>query len=234
MVDADPIASARRLAQQEFGSARLVIVGGSVLTPRRTATSDLDVVVVTAPRDQPTRRSLTWEGWPVEVLEHDERSLAAYCADNLERRWPGIPRLIAEGAIVTDSDGLGTRLQAEMRERLAAGPAPATTAELDAHRYDLTDLLDDLTGSTDPAETTFTAARALTKTAQLALLAARRWQGTGKWLLRELRDHDPDLAERLATSLTNPTRLAAVTREVLDSVGGPLREGYEVTDPRTP
>ncbi|MDA3645274.1 hypothetical protein LZ318_11130 [Saccharopolyspora indica] len=230
----NPIDAARRLAQHEYAAARLVIVGGSVLTARRTATSDLDVVVVTEPRAQPSRRSLTWEDWPVEVLEHDERSLAAHCADNLARRWPGIPRLIAEGAIVADRDGLGARLQDEMRHNLAAGPAAPTPAELAELRYELTDLLDDLAGSTVPAETAFTAARALNKTAQLALLAARHWQGTGKWLFRELHDHDPHLAEDLATALTDPARLTALAHQVLNTVGGRLREGYEVTDPRNP
>lgn len=123
-----------------YDDALTVIVGGSVLTDRRTPKSDLDMVVVTAPREAPYRRSLRWDGWPVEILVHDERSLAAYCADDLARRWPGIPRLMAEGVVVADRDGLGTRLQAEMRRRSAAGPP----AELDAGRHELTDLLDDL------------------------------------------------------------------------------------------
>ncbi|WP_370933904.1 nucleotidyltransferase domain-containing protein [Amycolatopsis sp. cg13] len=229
----EPVAAAGELARQLFADARVVIVGGSVLTDRRTPTSDLDLVVVTGPRDAPCRQSFTWENWPVEALVHDEATLRAYCADNLVRRWPGIPRLIAEGALVAD-DGLGTRLQAEMRQRLAAGPAAATSGELDAQRYDLTDLLDDLAGASDPAEIAFIAARVLTKTAQLALLAGQHWQGTGKWLWRELHDHDPRLAEQLATAAPDASRLGAVARAVLDQTGGPLRDGYQVTDPRRP
>ncbi|WP_043844130.1 nucleotidyltransferase domain-containing protein [Amycolatopsis taiwanensis] len=234
MVQTEPVAAARGFAHHSFPDALTVIVGGSVLTERRTPASDLDMVVVTRPRESPYRHSLTWAGWPVEVLVHDEQTLAAYCEDNLARRWPGIPRLIAEGTIVSDRGALGERLQAEMRRRLAEGPAAASPAELAAHRYELTDLLDDLTGAEDPAEIAFIACRVLTKTAQLALLSGRHWQGTGKWLLRELRDHDPDLADRLAHALRVPARLAAMAREVLDDVGGPLRDGYRVTDPRNP
>ncbi|MFE6687495.1 nucleotidyltransferase domain-containing protein [Streptomyces sp. NPDC057743] len=230
----DPVEAARGLARHLFDDALTVVVGGSVLTERRTPTSDLDMVVVTGPRENPYRHSLTWEGWPVEILVHDERTLAAYCADNLARRWPGIPRLIAEGTLVSDPVGLGKRLQTEMRRRLAEGPTAATQAELDAHRYQLTDQLDDLTGADDPAEIAFIACKVLTKTAQLALLSGRRWQGTGKWLLRELRDHDPVLADRLAHSLAAPARLAEVARGVLDDAGGPLRAGYRVADPRVP
>ncbi|MEU2360336.1 hypothetical protein ABZ616_06360 [Streptomyces noursei] len=109
-----------------------------------------------------------------------------------------------------------------------------TGAELEAHRHELTDLLDDLAGADDPAELAFIASRVLNKTALLALPAGRHWQGSGKWLLRELRDHDPVLADRLAHSLTAPPRLSGVAREVLDGAGGPLRGGYRVTDPRRP
>ncbi|MCE4941554.1 MULTISPECIES: nucleotidyltransferase domain-containing protein [Streptomyces] len=234
MTRTEPVAAAHGLAQHLFPDALTVLVGGSVLTERRTRTSDLDMVVVTGPLENPHRHSLSWEGWPVEVLVHDEETLAAYCADNLARRWPGIPRLIAEGTLVSDRTGLGHRLQTEMRRRLADGPTAATVAELEAHRYELTDLLDDLAGADDPAELAFIASRVLNKTALLALLAGRHWQGSGKWLLRELRDHDPVLADRLAHSLTAPPRLAGVAREVLDGAGGPLRDGYRVTDPRRP
>lgn len=230
----EPVEAARGLAEQVFGDALTVLVGGSALTERRTRTSDLDMVVVTPPRDRPVRRSFRWGGWPVETLVHDERTLAAYCADNLARRWPGIPRLIAGGVIVRDHGGLGTRLQNEMRGRLAEGPAPASRAELEAARYEVTDLLDDLSGAQDPAEIAFIASRVLPKAAQLALLTARHWQGTGKWLLRELRDHDPGLADRLAGALHDRVRLDAAVREILDRAGGALWEGYQITDPRVP
>lgn len=101
----EPVSAARGVAHQWFPDAMTVIVGGSALTDRCTPTSDLDMVVVTAPRNAPYRRSLRWEGWPVELLVHDEQTLAAYCADNLARRWPGIPRLIAVARQVLDQVG---------------------------------------------------------------------------------------------------------------------------------
>ncbi|MET9296420.1 hypothetical protein [Streptomyces sp. NPDC003077] len=139
---------------------------------------------------------------------------------------------------MSDRGGLGEGLQAEMRIRLAEGPSAASPAELEAHRYELTglldDLLDDLAGAEDPAELVFIACRVLTRTAQPALLAGRHWQGSGKWLLRELRDHDAELADRLTQALPVPARLAAVAHEVLDGAGGRLWDGYRVTDPRDP
>ncbi|MFF9478927.1 nucleotidyltransferase domain-containing protein [Streptomyces sp. NPDC014733] len=230
---AAPSVAAAAVARQLLPGARMVVVGGSVLTVHRTPTSDLDMVAVLPRVAAPHHRALRWEGWPVELLVHDEQTLAAHCEDGFRRRWPGIPRLLAQGVLLVDEDGLGARLQARMRQRLAAGPAPATAAETDALRFELTDLLDDLAGTDDVGEAAFVAARVLTKTAQLALLAARHWQGSGKWLLRELRTARPPLAAHLTAAAGDPAALAEAAHAVLRETGGPLRE-YRVVQPRQP
>ncbi|MEU3712143.1 nucleotidyltransferase domain-containing protein [Streptomyces catenulae] len=229
----EPVTAAAAVARQLLPRARMVVVGGSVLTVHRTPLSDLDMVAVFPRVAAPHHRTLRWEGWPVELLVHDEETLAAHCADGFRRRWPGIPRLLARGVLLVDEDGLGARLRAEMRQRLADGPAPATAAETDAFRHELTELLDDLAGTHDAGEAVFVAARLLTKTAQLALLTARHWQGNGKWLLRELRTARPELAAALTAAAGDPATLAAVARTALDEAGGPLRE-YRVAQPRQP
>ena len=229
-----PVPTVLDLTRRLFPEALAVVLGGSAAAGRLTPTSDLDVVVVTPPREAPYRSALRWLDWPVELLVHDRETLAAYCEDNLARRWPGIPRLLAEGVLVTDTGGLGAAFQEEMRYRLAAGPAPLTPVETDERRFALTDLLDDLVGIADPGERAFVASRVRTETALLALAAARRWQGTGKWLLREVRALDAGLADRLVSALDDPERTHAVAREVLDRVGGPLWEGHTVVEPRRP
>ncbi|GAA3197643.1 MULTISPECIES: nucleotidyltransferase domain-containing protein [Streptomyces] len=229
----EPVVAAAAVARHLLPRARLVVVGGSVLTALGTPMSDLDMVAVLPRVTAPRHRALRRRGWPVELLVHDERTLAAHCADGFRRRWPGIPRLLAQGEILVDEDGLGARLRTEMRQRLADGPAPATAAETDALRYELTDLLDDLAGTDDAGEAAFVAARVLTKTAQLALLTARHWQGNGKWLLRELRTARPDLAARLTAAAGDPAALAQAARATLREVGGELRE-YDVAQPRQP
>ncbi|GAA1440660.1 nucleotidyltransferase domain-containing protein [Nocardiopsis tropica] len=229
-----PVPTVIDLSRRLFPEALAVVLGGSSAAGRLTPTSDLDVVVVTPPRPAPYRSSLHWLGWPVEVLVHDPQTLAAYCEDNLARRWPGIPRLLAEGVVVTDTGGLGAGFRERMRARLAAGPAPLSPAELDEHRFVLTDLLDDLSGATDSGERAFVAWRALTEASRLALAAARHWQGSGKWLLRELRDLDPGLADRVVRAMDEPDRAHGVVREVLDRAGGPLWAGHTVVCPRWP
>jgi hypothetical protein len=67
------------------------------------------------------------------------------------------------------------------------------------------------------------AAALWTETAQFALAFAGRWISHGKWLLRELRDLDADLATRWLAARDDPSALAA---EILAAAGGPLFDGY--------
>ncbi len=68
-----------------------------------------------------------------------------------------------------------------------------------------------------------------TATAELALALAGHWGGSGKWLLRELRDADPALARRLVSAIGEPARLTAAADEVLGRAGGRCWAGYRVS-----
>jgi hypothetical protein len=66
-----PLSSAQAIVRKRFPDAVVAVLGSAVLGPRRTPTSDLDLVIVrtgqTAPR---------WEGfhhgpWPVEAFVSD-------------------------------------------------------------------------------------------------------------------------------------------------------------------
>jgi PhnB protein len=108
-----------------------------------------------------------------------------------------------------------------------------SAAELAGLRYGVTDLLDDLRGATDPAEVAFVAVGLVDALGGLALVAGGGWSGTGKWLGRRLREHDPALHEDLVAGLRAAASgdggpLAATAAGVLDRVGGPLLAGYRV------
>ncbi len=79
---------------------------------------------------------------------------------------------------------------------LAVGSPRLQADELADRRYGLSDLLDELAGSTDPGETFVICWNVIVESAELAFLLAGSWLGTGKWFLRELRAADPVLADR--------------------------------------
>jgi hypothetical protein len=60
-----------------------------------------------------------------------------------------------------------------------------------------------------------------------ALSFGGRWVSGGKWLLRELREYDPELAERWLAARDDP---APPARQVLASAGGPLFDGHRAGD----
>jgi hypothetical protein len=224
----DPIGEARELVAQLFPHARWAVLTGSVLTSRRTAGSDLDIVVV-LPDDDPAaphRDSRYWNGWPVELFVHDAATLAHYLSKDLPQRRPILHRMVATGVLLTGDCPDAAQVQARCADVLAAGPAPLADEEQAAVRYGLTDLLDDLTYAGDPGERTVVATTAWITAAQQALALGQHWVGSGKWLLREMRDMDHNLATRWLAAHGDAEATAAFVREVLDRAGGPLFAGY--------
>jgi Nucleotidyltransferase domain len=234
----DPEQTVRRLVRERFPDARQAWLSGSVVLGSATATSDLDVPVL---RDEGEvfRESLEYDGWPVELFVHTPASMRWFVAKDLERRQPSMARMVASGVPLLAGDG-GAELEAECRATLAAGPPPLSDDDLALLRYTLTDLLDDLAGVDPGPVRTAVAVSVWRETAELALATAGAWQGSGKWLLRELATLDErtggDLAGELDAALTtalagDPTRLTAAADRVLDGVGGRLWTGLRLNAP---
>jgi hypothetical protein len=222
----DPQADARALVADRFAGALAAFLGPGVLSADRTSTSDLDIVVVLDGPPAPFRESLRWRSWPVEVFVHDRASLEEFQARDTARRKPSLARMVADGVTLADDHGIAADLRKRARRVLTLGPPPLSPAELRLRRYGLTDLLDDLAGSTDDGETAVISWHIFVQAAELALLAAGRWLGGGKWLLRELRAAEPELAAALLAGLHSPARLTAAADEVLARAGGRLWEGF--------
>lgn len=231
----DPVESARRIVGELFPDALWAVLAGSVLTRHRTSGSDLDIVTVLPDDDPrvPCRDSQHLHGWPVEMFLHDEQTLTEHIGRARLRRQPDLIRMIATGVFITGHDDDAVELQAECAAILAAGPAPITETERQGLRYRLTDLLDDLTHVTDQAERTVIAATAWITIADKALMLGTRWPGDGKWLQRELRDYDPDLADRWLAAHGDSTAIRNLLQEVLGQAGGPLFAGHRTTGNRS-
>ncbi|MFF5287834.1 hypothetical protein [Paractinoplanes globisporus] len=215
----DPEFTAREIVAGRFPHATWAILTGSVLGPHRTAGSDLDIVVLQ--ESEPSHReSLHYRGWPVELFVNTADSLAGFMASELAKRKPSTHRMIAQGVTVLGDPG---ELPARCARVLAEGPPPLTEAERDGLRYGLTDVLDDFTHVVDPGERTVIASVLWFEAGKAALAFAGRWVSGGKWLLRELRELDPDFAARWLAARDEPAELAT---QVLADGGGPLFDGY--------
>lgn len=234
----DPVTDARDLIAELFPQARWAVLGGGILSAARTPGSDLDIVVVLRDNDPaaPHRDSRYWRGWPVELFVHDAATLDHYLRQDLPGRRPVLCRMVATGVLLTgDAEGAAeaARVQADCAAVLAAGPPAIGDSEHAYRRYVLTDLLNDLVHAQDPAERTTIGAVAWVRAAEEALAFGRHWLGSGKWLLRELRDMDAALADRWVAAHGDPDAVAAFIREVLDRAGGELFSGYYLVGTRS-
>ncbi|KPI15499.1 DNA polymerase beta domain protein region [Actinobacteria bacterium OV450] len=230
----DPVLTARELVQERFPAARAAFLAGSVLTHRRTPTSDLDIVVLLDGPPAPSRENLVYRGWPVELFVQTEAVWHGFADQETAKRNSPLLAMCAEGLLLVDTDGLGASLQDEAHKRWAAGPPPLSDRERDHQRYVLTDLLDDLRGCTDPAERAYLVSHMLQRASELALQVGGHWLGGGKWLSRRLAAADPGLHRALSGAAVRALAAgetkdfaAAVTR-VLDLAGGPLWDGYAI------
>jgi hypothetical protein len=226
----EPIDAATDLVRHRFPHALAAFLGGTVLSPARTPTSDLDIVVV-RPDGETYRETVRHHGWPVELFLSTPVTYERILGREVAARRSPLAHMVGRGAIIVDSDGTAARLQAEAAELLRQGPPPVSAEHVEDLRYGLSDLLDDLTGATDVDESTAIATRVFTETALLALTLHGAWLGTGKWLARHLRAADPGLHDTLMAAFRTAVAgekaaLTEVTGEVLDRAGGRLMEGY--------
>ncbi|WP_432078211.1 nucleotidyltransferase domain-containing protein [Streptomyces sp. YPW6] len=228
---------ARALVLERHPDARAAFLGGSVLTSRRTARSDLDIVVLLGGPPAPYRESLRYRDWPVELFVHTEDSWHGFVTPEIARRNSALLWMCADGVLLLDADGTGARLAETAGRLAAAGPPPVTDTEREDARYALTDLLDDFAVVTDAGERLFVVTELVRRTGELALLTHGTWFGGGKWLARRLEAVAPGLPARLGEAAQAalgeaPEGLTSLVTEVLDAAGGPVWEGYRRSGPR--
>lgn len=194
--------------------------------------SDLDIVVLLHGAPAPYRASLRNDDWPVELFVHTEATWYAYVEREVRKRRSPLLWMCADGLLLFDTDGVGAHLAAEARKLAAAGPPVVSAEETDDCRYAITDLLDDLVGSTDQSERLFIATELVRRTGELALTIGGAWGGGGKWLARRLETTAPGLSMRLHHGLREVLEeriepLVTVVDEVVGQVGGRLWVGYK-------
>ncbi|GAB7028884.1 nucleotidyltransferase domain-containing protein [Streptomyces sp. NPDC021749] len=225
---------ALHLVTAHFPHALGAVLGGSAAQGRATSTSDLDVAVLLPDPDSSRREVIRHEGRLAELFLNSVADMPAFFEWDRARRRGTVLFLYAEGLPLTDPHGHIARTRDQARAMVAAGPAPLTPTEWQHGRYVLTCYLDDLL-DTSPAERyeqLSLADHTLREATHLLTAHHGAWTGIGKWLPRRLLTADPALGKALldghqtVAERADPGPLATAVGQVLDLLGGPLREGY--------
>lgn len=234
----DPQDTAQKIADG-YPAALAVFLAGSVVRQEHTHTSDLDIVVVTEhDPEAPYRKSLLVDNWPVELFVHTRDSLRRFFKSDCEDRTPSLPQMCREGLIVTQLHGAGDNIKAEADALVRKGPPALSESEVLVHRYHITDLLDDLKGSTRLEENLFIVPELIKACLELYCALHQLWSGQGKWMWRILDRNDPRLAKQLSKALHaayqdhNNQPLLEWVHIILEPVGGPYFEGHYQKAPR--
>ena len=226
----DPVSAARAFVAERHPDADATILGGSTAQGRGTPTSDLDIVVLYPDGASNYAETTRHRGWIVEVFVHTPASLAAWYERERAARCAVLGDLCARGILLTDN-GQGEVWQLEARLYMERGPEPLSDEERRLRRYELSSSLDDLRGTTLPAESFVTASEVFRQSTELLLLQHGKWLGKGKWAVRRLEqlpgnEHAEALRHWAASPDHSPQRLIHVADTVLEGNGGYLMEDF--------
>ena len=228
-----PLQVATKLVQSDFVACLAAFLAGSVVREEHTASSDLDIVIITLHDPAaPYRKSCVQGGWPIELFVHTPESLTRFFEMDKASRTPSLPQMVSEGIVISQQEFWAEKFKTQAESVLQAGPEALSESEIQSTRYQLSDLLEDLRGSQRPEESLFIAAELAEKAAQFYLSYHQYWNGHGKWLHRALKRANPELANSLVQALDALYQdrishlLIQWVQAVLEPVGGTLFDGY--------
>jgi predicted nucleotidyltransferase len=220
-----------RFVDTHFPGAVAVVVGGSAASGNRTATSDIDLLII-GPEQmfEQGRDSLAamhqFEGELFEVFVYTRDAFDRWAKHDLTDFKPVLQSILLDG-IEVRGEVLIDELRSEWRPIVAAGPR-IDHAALALRRYMITDMLDDFHDASDDLEKGFLAAKLLEALAELMLLSNGQWIGGGKWLIRRLREWNTDRANELATPfIADDLPAFAIAADLeLERLGGRVQAGF--------
>ncbi|WP_199622604.1 nucleotidyltransferase domain-containing protein [Paenibacillus alkalitolerans] len=225
------IEAAEQFVLNHFSDCTVAILSGSVVQGMGTKQSDLDIVIIDDTKTFPFRESFYESGWPIEafVLTRDTyRDLFEF---NVVQGLPSLQRMCAQGIIIKD-DGTASELIDIAREILAKGPMPWTVEEMNRVRYEISECLEDLTGSDCHYESIFIVNKLAGLVHEYVLRMNGCWIGDGKWIVRSLQIYNKQFSDQFLDVLDKfykTERKEAIIQfidDILAPNGGRLFEGY--------
>ncbi len=229
----------KQISAEHYPDAQLVLLGGSVSRGEGTATSDLDLVIVTTNSKAPYRESFIAYDWPVEAFIHTIESLETFFKSDAQRRRPSLANLCHEGLVVIGNNDMIEQVKVKAKEYATATPPKLTEQELEHYRYRVTDALDDLAGAKSHEEALFVVAPLLGLLCDFIFDSRQEWRCVSKRNFRQLAKIDAELHGELLGVLEQfykeETRedLIHFVEDILEPFGGRLFAGYKVGGKRT-
>ncbi|NTF89933.1 nucleotidyltransferase domain-containing protein [Agrobacterium rhizogenes] len=203
-----------------FQGYAFAFAAGSIMRGEGKNTSDVDLVVVFDRLATAWRESFVEDHLPFEAFVHDPETLSWFFENDMALGYPIIIHMVASGHILGRDVVQAKACQAHARRLLDQGAPPLSAAKLDALRYQITDLLADLSDERGIEDTRAITAQLYQPLADLMLLTRGRWSGKGKWIPRLLKAFDKVLFEGFDRSFA--LALAGDAKQLIEFTGAEL------------
>lgn len=226
-------AIAAAILRQRYADAKCLFLAGSLIRGEGTSSSDLDLVVMFENLETAYRESFQHAGWPVEAFVHDPQTLR-YFFEHVDRRdgIPSLPQMVVEGIEVPSQLEFGDEIRRLAQAVIDQGPPAWSQEEIDASRYGITNLIDDLKDPRSKAEALGSLAALYPLLATHYLRSRHLWGAKDKSVPRALRSSDPVFAERFSRAFEHAfassdfSAIVELADDVLRQNGGRLFAGY--------
>ncbi len=140
-----PVDVALDILKEKFPGALLAFVAGSFNRGEATLFSDIDLVVIFGKLDNAWRESFLFQDWPVEAFVHDPETLSYFFHEvDAKSGVPSLAAMVLEGPSVPFAHPMASELRAMAQNVLSSQATKWDTSTLEAKRYGITDLVDDL------------------------------------------------------------------------------------------
>ncbi|SCB25574.1 Nucleotidyltransferase domain-containing protein [Rhizobium hainanense] len=213
-----------------FPGYSFAFASGSIIRGEGRKGSDIDLVVVFDQLETAWRETFIEGDFPFEVFVHDPETLSWFFESDIARGYPVIIHMVATGQVLGPDLDKGEVWKDYAVSILHASPPELRGDRLNALKYQITDLLDDLHGQRAAPEVGAIAAQLYQPLADLMLLGRGKWSGRGKWIPRLLREMDRNLADSFDDAFGRALAgevevLCNLTHRELDRHGGPFFAG---------
>ena len=192
----------------------------------------MDIVIITEYERTPFRQSFFKHDWMIETFVFSMESYKLFFADDYKQRIPSIIQMCQEGVIIKDTNDLSGIIKKDADEWMNKGVTPYSDKELEAKRYMLTNIIDDLIGCNDFEQQIFIVNQMIEYACNIILVTNGHWEAKGKWIQKRMKEFDPQIYKEMITALNTFYKnedkgpLIRFVEKELDKVGGRLFEGY--------
>ena len=224
---------AKDLFTEKFSDARVCFAAGALVRGAGTEKSDIDCFILFDSKNLPRayRETIIYQDYICEMFIQSEVSFEYFTGKEPEDGRPIIQSMIMEGIPFGDRQ-YALQLKERMSKIFQNGPTVLDKDKIDAARYSITDLMDDIPAKTD-FELFGTLSVLQQKLGDFYLRANNQWSGARKSLDRALRKFNQKFADKYGIAFEHAfiekdfALLEHLVDEILAPFGGRLMENFK-------